>query len=406
MSAMPFPHLMSQLLEMPAAPSSSSSSLSSIKRAYAPSDVKAAVDYCCATKPLVWSTLVQAAGLHGIPTSTLYQHVRASSSGVELAEVGHPTVLDKVDELALAEWIRYCTFVNMPAQLIEIKIAAAKLADARHGNGNGFHGNGGLPSKKWWRSFNKRQKAQTGEWFSVRRAQHKHYNLPSRDAIATWSKNLLNIIIENGITAERIFNVDETGIDGGYGQNGKHVVPHQQRKALVVSNRWRGHFTAVLCIGADGSALPPHWIMQSPSPLTAQVAAAYLDGVSTLIPNTGLSCTSSGWIDSPTWSMWIQFFLRNLAVPPTKENPVLLILDNHETRFNWSNIKYAMDNNIIMYAVPPNTTSICQPLDVNFNGHFKVILLFLPCPSASRSFRPPCPFRVTATCDCWLWFHC
>jgi hypothetical protein len=379
MSSTPFPQLIDQLLENPAAPSSSSS-LSSIKRPYTPSDLKAAVETCCVTEPLVWSTLVHAAARHGIPTSTLYDHVRARSHGVDVADVGHPTVLDRVDELALAEWIRYQSFVNLPARLIDIKIAAAKLANARHGDGNGFQGAAGLPSPKWWRSFNRRQKIHTGQWFSVRRAQHKHYNLPSREELVSWSKNLFELILENSITVERIFNVDETGIDGRYGQNDKHVVPHEHRKALVVSNRWRGHFTAVLCIGADGSALPPHWIMKNPSTLTPELAVALLEGVSSIIPNTGLSSTASGWIDSATWSVWIQFFLCNLAKLPTKQHPVLLILDNHETRFNWSNIKYAMDNNIIMYAVPPNATAICQPLDVNFNGHFKVIALPFPFP--------------------------
>jgi hypothetical protein len=391
MSCPAFPHFMTQLLESPAATSSSSSPSSSINQAYTPSDMQAAVKICCATKPLVWSTLVHAAALHGIPSSTLYDHVRAHSTGVDVGNVGHPTVLDKADEAALAEWIKYRAYVNMPARLIDIKIAAAKLADARYGSGNGFHGAGGLPSPKWWRSFNKRQKIRTDQWFSVRRAQHKHYNLPSRDELMVWSKNLFDLIIENGITVERIFNVDETGIDGRYGQNGKHIVPHQHRTAVITSNHWRGHFTAVLCICADGSALPPHWIQQNPSTLTPEMAASMLDGVSKIIPNTGLSSTKSGWIDSATWSMWIQFFIHNLTKPPTQEYPVLLILDNHETRFNWSNIKYAMDNNIIMYAVLPNSTPICQPLDVNFNNHFKVTRVF---------FLPPLPIRFPALCIC------
>jgi hypothetical protein len=277
--------------------------------------------------------------------------------------VGKPPTLLEADEEALAAWIKYQILINLPAIYDDIRIAAAKLAHAR---GASFHSkdDSGLPSRHWWNGFQRRRGP-----FVQRRHHRLTPGLPSREALRRWSAVLRDFIIEHDITADRLWNVDETGVDGRYGRQTK-VVTVPGDDPCVVGPTWRGHFTAVICVNAAGEHVPPMWIAQGGGPITDQQTRLL---TADCIPGTGVVNTRSGWIDNPTWSVWLQFFISNLAErKPTKERPLLLILDSHESRFAWQSIQYAMDNHIIIYALLPNSTSICQPLDVSFFGPFKV----------------------------------
>jgi hypothetical protein len=57
---------------------------------------------------------------------------------------------------------------------------------------------------------------------------------------------------------------------------------------------------------------------------------------------------------------------------PSKEEPVLLFLDNHESHVNVPVIKKARDTGIIMVTFPPHTSHKLQPLDRTVSGSFKL----------------------------------
>lgn len=67
--------------------------------------------------------------------------------------------------------------------------------------------------------------------------------------------------------------------------------------------------------------------------------------------------------------LWLEAFIS--ATQPTASHPVLLILDNHSSRFNSDMLKAAMDRHVFLFALPPNTTHLLQPLDVSVFGPFK-----------------------------------
>ncbi|KAJ8913070.1 hypothetical protein NQ315_006571 [Exocentrus adspersus] len=58
----------------------------------------------------------------------------------------------------------------------------------------------------------------------------------------------------------------------------------------------------------------------------------------------------------------------------TKENKVLLILDNHESHISVNAITVCRERGIVLLTVPPHTTNKLQPLDVGINGPFKTFL--------------------------------
>lgn len=233
-------------------------------RQYTAGELRAAVDTQIRSHGSV-AHLSETSDVYDVPRTTLYDHVVARLQGRRVQRLGHPTVLCEDDELALAHWIDYNARVNLPLQLIDIRVAAGNLAIARHGPGRGFKTATGLPSPKWWPSFNKRR-SQNGTGFVIRRAHHQHANKPTREQLVKWTNDLRLLIVEHGITEDRIYNVDETGLDGRYGRGAKLVVPKGTKEAHTVSPLWRGHFTIAICICANGTALPPHWIAQVRDP--------------------------------------------------------------------------------------------------------------------------------------------
>ncbi|KAJ4429765.1 hypothetical protein ANN_21969, partial [Periplaneta americana] len=92
-----------------------------------------------------------------------------------------------------------------------------------------------------------------------------------------------------------------------------------------------------------------------------------LDGA----PNGSLAvCHKSGWIQNESFVHWFHHFLSN--VKPTKDDPVILVLDGHysHTR-NVELLELARANGVHIVCLPPHCTHKMQPLDVAFMLPFK-----------------------------------
>ena len=59
--------------------------------------------------------------------------------------------------------------------------------------------------------------------------------------------------------------------------------------------------------------------------------------------------------------VWMNHFISQAR--PSKANPVLLILDNHISRYSSELLELAKENGVVMLTVPPHTTHKLQPLD-------------------------------------------
>ncbi|XP_018804192.1 PREDICTED: uncharacterized protein LOC108978396 [Bactrocera latifrons] len=87
-------------------------------------------------------------------------------------------------------------------------------------------------------------------------------------------------------------------------------------------------------------------------------------------PGSDSACHISGWIQIPIFTMWFDHFM--LFTHPSKENPVLLILDGHysHTR-NIEVLDKAREKGVIILSLPPHCTHKMQPLDKSFMGPLK-----------------------------------
>jgi len=70
------------------------------------------------------------------------------------------------------------------------------------------------------------------------------------------------------------------------------------------------------------------------------------------------------------------FFLKALEhfvkhVKLSKENPVLILMDNHSSHVNLRVVQFTRENSIIIVTFPPHCSHKLQPLDVAVYGPFK-----------------------------------
>lgn len=81
-------------------------------------------------------------------------------------------------------------------------------------------------------------------------------------------------------------------------------------------------------------------------------------------------CSESGWITTELFAKWFEHFIEKTG--PSKERPVVLVLDGHfsHTR-NIYVIERAREVGVSIVCLPPHSTAKMQPLDVAFMAPFK-----------------------------------
>ena len=81
----------------------------------------------------------------------------------------------------------------------------------------------------------------------------------------------------------------------------------------------------------------------------------------------GLS--KKGWMDQELFEKWFsRHFLR--YAPPAR--PLLVMLDGHSSHYSPTAVRMTAEEGVVLFALPPNTTHISQPLDKGVFGPLKV----------------------------------
>ncbi|XP_072400257.1 uncharacterized protein [Diabrotica undecimpunctata] len=172
--------------------------------------------------------------------------------------------------------------------------------------------------KKWVRLFFKRHLE-----LSLRRPQNlsmardKGFTKENVDKYFSILKPELEKI---NFDPSKIFNVYETGISVVQHKATRVVTCKGKKQVHKLSSAERGSTTTVItCMLAAGQYIPPLLIF----PLK-RWQEELLDGAP--LGSIG-GCSDSGWVTGPLFLKWFKHF--SSIVNPSKENPVVLILDGH-----------------------------------------------------------------------------
>ena len=155
--------------------------------------------------------------------------------------------------------------------------------------------------------------------------------------------------------------LDETGVSTV--QKPRQVFAQAGTKQVgrITSGERGENVTMCACVNATGNALPPAFVFPR-----VHFKAHMLKGAPT--GSLGLSC-SSGWMNSDVFPEVLKHFIGHMAV--SKQNPGLLILDNHSSHIGLEVINVAPKNGLTILTFPPHCSHKMQPLDVCVFGRFK-----------------------------------
>lgn len=186
----------------------------------------------------------------------------------------------------------------------------------------------------------------------------------SPDRLMKWFDDLESVIEEHNIEPRNVYNMDESGFAIGDVEASQCIINatiRQQFQAKPGRQEW---VTAVECICADGSSIPPLIIFKGENLSRQWIPADIHD-------DWRFSCNTKGWTSNKHGLQW----LREVFEPSTREKadgkPRLLICDGHDSHITASWIAHCMRNNIIFMVLPPHSSHLTQPLDVGVFGPLK-----------------------------------
>ena len=283
----------------------------------------------------------RAAMQYNVPKSTLGDRV---SGRVQPGSVSGPAkYLTLSEEDELSRFLSRCCQIGYARSKLEVLALVQRILDSKGMKVTISHG--------WWDSFRKRHPE-----FVLRVAapvSQARSKATDPDVFSRYFDLLEETMKENKLDGKpgQIFNMDESAMPLDP-KSPKLVFEKGYHGASCVTTGDKAQITIVACVSAAGFSLPPMviWDHQSLSPeLTIGE-----------VPGTIYGLSKKGWIDYELFDVWFNnHFLRH--VPTVR--PILLMLDGHSSHYCPDTIRLAAKHQVILFALPPNTTHISQPLD-------------------------------------------
>lgn len=183
----------------------------------------------------------------------------------------------------------------------------------------------------------------------------------NKTTVGEFFDNLTKVMDRHKFPPNMIYNVDEIGVTTV--QTPKQVVAEKGKKQVgAITSAEKGELVTVVCaVSATGNAVPPMFIFPR---------VRYKDHFITGAPPGSIgTSTRSGWINEDTFAEFLEHLVDHIKC--STEQPVLLILDNHEAHVSLRALDIAKRKGIVMLTIPPHTSHHLQPLDKTVYGPFK-----------------------------------
>ena len=215
-----------------------------------------------------------------------------------------------------------------------------------------FYNEKKMAGRKWFRKFLTRHpQLSLRNPEPTRIARAAGFNKPS---VHRFYDILEPIIDKYKFDATTIFNMDETSLSTVQKPGKIIAVKGKHQVGSTVSAERGTNVTCARCVSAHGYFLPPFLIFKR-----KRLRDDLQEGAS---PGTAFAVQDKRWMYR---ELWLDNFMKN--VKPSKEAPVLLILDGHISHTgNLNAIEKAEQNGIVMLSLPPHSSHRMQPFDVTY----------------------------------------
>lgn len=299
---------------------------------------------------------------YNVPRSTLQRKIKAISDNQQTdmkPQLGYfKATFNDEYEAQLVEYMKDLDSRLMPLSKSEFLKLAYDLAE-NLGLKHRFNIEKKMAGKDFYISFMKRHPE-----LSYRKPQSTSlmrcvgFNKPQ---VERFFNQLKTMIEKHKFRPSRIFNADETGVSSVH-ENEKVITMKGKRQVGKMTSGERGRNVSLMfCMSATGQFIPPLFIFPRVRMNNRLMIGAPAESISFATPN--------GWMTKDSFLKWLQHFVS--VTKPSKEDPVLLIIDGHRSHKDLDVILYARENYIHMLSFPPHTTHKLQPLDRTFMKPFK-----------------------------------
>ena len=280
--------------------------------------------------------------------------LRNRSKGVHSKKAGGQRRLTDRCEKQIVGTIDVITEWKVPFGGLEIRQLVKSYLDARGVTDSSFKNN--LHGIDWLNGFMQRHKL----------TQRMSDNVESRRAEVN-SKTImeyfdnLDVTLE-GVEPQNTYNYDETNITDDPRVK-KVIVRRGLHRVERKADHSKQSISVMFCRNAVEKYLPPMVVYKAKNTYSKWTESGPI--------GTGYEATSSGWFDSRTFQIWfVTIFLANVVSKPGVK---VLIGDNLQSHFSPQVIEEAQRSHIRFVTMPPNSTHLCQPLDVAVFGPAKRI---------------------------------
>lgn len=308
------------------------------------------------------SKIKTTADKYQIPRSSLQRYLKVPQDSIK--DFSHRFTTSQIftddEEKTLSNYMIICSKHNYGLTKIQARKLAYDYAVAiKKSNIPDNWVNNKIASKDWIRGFLNRQSylsIRTPEATSLSRALS--FNKTNVD---NFYENLKTVFQRHNFGPEAIYNIDETGLTTV--QRTQRVIASKGSKQVgQATSAERGSLVTMCCgINAIGNSVPPYFIFPRVNfkPYMLHGAPIGSDG----------STHPSGWMTSSNFIKYMHHFV--IHAKPTPENPVLLLLDNHESHISVEVLDFCKQVGIVLVTFPPHCSHKLQPLDLTVYGPLK-----------------------------------
>lgn len=294
-------------------------------------------------------SLRRAAEFYNIPRSTLSDKIR----GVHDRKAGGQSVLSKDVEKKLVDGIFLSAEWGFPLTEYDIRKIVQNYLNKKGVQIRVFKNN--LPGKDWAKSFIARHRTLT-----LRLAQNIKRNRAevTNETIKKYFEELEQSL--EGIPPENVINYDETNFSDDPGKK-KYVCKRGAKHCDRIVDHSKTSISVMMAASGSGELLPPFVVYKAKH--------RYEEWEENGPPGTRFSISKSGWFEAQTFMEWF----RQIAVPYLRQlhGQKVMIGDNLSSHITLEVIEECERLGIRFVLLPPNTTHLCQPLDVAYFAPLK-----------------------------------
>lgn len=289
----------------------------------------------------------------GIPKSSIQRKV----NNVQQNHFGRPTVFSDLEEKELSQCIALAAEWGFPLTAFDVRCITKKFLDTKGITEPRFKNN--MPGKKWITGFFKRQSGELKTRMSnnIKRARAA----VTPEMIESYFQELSASLKD--VPRKALINYDETSMQDNPG-NSKIIVRRNCKHPERIIDFSKSNFSVMFAGTASGVTLPPYVVYKADN-----LYGSWTEGGPA---GTRYNKSKSGWFEGNIFEEWFQTialpYLRKLG-----DCRKAIIGDNLASHISVRILEQCKENNIQFILLPPNSTHLCQPLDLAFFSPLKTV---------------------------------